>query len=220
MKGDNSMITIVIADDQALIRQGLRTIIDMEDDMKVVGLATNGIEACELVSSLHPDLVMMDIQMPEMDGIEAIKRIKAGASKTHILILSTFLEEHYIVEGIANGASGYMLKDMEGDRMLAAIRDTVLGKFILPSAVAAKLAKKISQTAMQQTAIATDKRLIKLTDRERDIAKLMVKGYSNRDIAAELYISEGTVRNYISNIYSKIGIIDRIQAIVHLRELI
>lgn len=212
------MITIVIADDQALIRQGLRTIIDMEEDMKVVGLAHNGIEACDMVSSLHPDLVMMDIQMPEMDGIEAIKIIKASAPQTHILILSTFLEDNYIVDGIANGASGYMLKDMDGDKMLDAIRDTVSGQFILPSAVASKLAKRISQTAMQQTTVATEKKLIRLTERERDIAELMVKGYSNRDIAAELYISEGTVRNYISNLYSKIGIMDRIQAIVHLRE--
>ncbi|MNZ17496.1 Transcriptional regulatory protein DegU [compost metagenome] len=213
------MIRIVIADDQMMIREGLRTILDLEDDMEVVGLANNGVEVCELVDQLRPDLVMMDIQMPEMDGISALKRIKQNYPDTHILILSTFLDDHYIVDGLASGANGYILKDMDTDKMLSAIRDTVSGQFILPIAVAAKLASKMSQMELHRTTAATtfDQR-IRLTEREQDIAELVVKGYNNREIAAALYISEGTVRNYMSNLYSKLGVMDRLQASVRLRE--
>lgn len=213
------MIRIVIADDQMMIREGLRTILDLEDDMEVVGLANNGVEVCELVDQLRPDLVMMDIQMPEMDGISALKRIKQNYPDTHILILTTFLDDHYIVDGLASGANGYILKDMDTDKMLSAIRDTVSGQFILPIAVAAKLASKMSQMELHRTSAATtfDQR-IRLTEREQDIAELVVKGYNNREIAAALYISEGTVRNYMSNLYSKLGVMDRLQASVRLRE--
>ncbi|MNI46480.1 Transcriptional regulatory protein DegU [compost metagenome] len=213
------MIRIVIADDQMMIREGLRTILDLEDDMEVVGLANNGVEVCELVEQLRPDLVMMDIQMPEMDGISALKRIKQNYPDTHILILTTFLDDHYIVDGLASGANGYILKDMDTDKMLSAIRDTVSGQFILPIAVAAKLASKMSQMELHRTTAATtfDQR-IRLTEREQDIAELVVKGYNNREIAAALYISEGTVRNYMSNLYSKLGVMDRLQASVRLRE--
>ncbi|MNO20992.1 Transcriptional regulatory protein DegU [compost metagenome] len=213
------MIRIVIADDQMMIREGLRTILDLEDDMEVVGLANNGVEVCELVDQLRPDLVMMDIQMPEMDGISALKRIKQNYPDTHILILTTFLDDHYIVDGLASGANGYILKDMDTDKMLSAIRDTVSGQFILPIAVAAKLASKMSQMELHRTTAATtfDQR-IRLTEREQDIAELVVKGYNNREIAAALYISEGTVRNYMSNLYSKLGVMDRLQASVRLRE--
>ncbi|MNW47408.1 Transcriptional regulatory protein DegU [compost metagenome] len=213
------MIRIVIADDQMMIREGLRTILDLEDDMEVVGLANNGVEVCELVEQLRPDLVMMDIQMPEMDGISALKRIKQNYPDTHILILTTFLDDHYIVDGLASGANGYILKDMDTDKMLSAIRDTVSGQFILPIAVATKLASKMSQMELHRTTAATtfDQR-IRLTEREQDIAELVVKGYNNREIAAALYISEGTVRNYMSNLYSKLGVMDRLQASVRLRE--
>ncbi|MNN62604.1 Transcriptional regulatory protein DegU [compost metagenome] len=133
--------------------------------------------------------------------------------------MTTFLDDHYIVDGLASGANGYILKDMDTDKMLSAIRDTVSGQFILPIAVAAKLASKMSQMELHRTTAATtfDQR-IRLTEREQDIAELVVKGYNNREIAAALYISEGTVRNYMSNLYSKLGVMDRLQASVRLRE--
>ncbi|SDF45105.1 DNA-binding response regulator, NarL/FixJ family, contains REC and HTH domains [Fontibacillus panacisegetis] len=214
------MITIVIADDQMMIREGLRTILDLEDDMEVVGVAGNGIEVCKMVDQLRPTLVMMDIQMPEMDGISALRKIKQNHPDTSILILTTFLEDNYIVDGLASGANGYILKDMDTDKMLAAIRDTVSGQFILPIAVASKLASRMSQMELHRSPGTTVDQRIRLTERERDIAELVVKGRNNRDIAAALYISEGTVRNYMSNLYSKLGVMDRLQASIRLRELL
>ena len=205
------MITILIADDQMLIREGLKTIIDLEDDMHTVAVASNGEEVVALAKLHRPQLVLMDIQMPIMDGITALKAIKQQFPDTFILILSTFLEESYIVNGLANGASGYLLKDMDTDKMLDSIRDTVHGQFILPSAVAVKLIAKLSQTNTTQT------EKVELTQRELEIAKLIVEGKSNKEIAVDLYIAEGTVRNYVSNLYSKLAVIDRVQAIVKLK---
>lgn len=211
------MITIVIADDQMLIREGLMTILDLEDDMKVVGLARNGEEAIALTKLHRPQLVMMDIQMPIMDGITALKDIKQQFPDTFILILSTFLEDHYIIDGMTSGASGYLLKDMDTDKMLAAIRDTVLGQFILPTAVAAKLVSKLSQASFPGYG---QENTITLTERELELAKLIVEGYTNKEIASTLYIAEGTVRNYVSSLYSKLEVIDRVQAIVKLKGII
>ncbi|MFC5703268.1 response regulator [Cohnella faecalis] len=211
------MITIVIADDQMLTREGLKTILDLEDDIEVVGIARNGAEACELAARLHPTLVIMDVQMPEMDGLTALKQIKQTIPETFVLILSTFLDDNYIVDGMANGASGYLLKDMDVDKMIAAIRDTVSGQFILPSAVAAKLATRMTQMALDRPSAAANHQSVQLTDREKELAELVMKGYSNREIAAAMYISEGTVRNYISNLYGKLEVMDRVQAIVRLQ---
>ncbi|MGE7113688.1 response regulator [Lysinibacillus sp. NPDC047702] len=208
------MITILIADDQMLIREGLKTIIDLEDDMQVVALASNGEEAFALTQLHRPQLVLIDVQMPIMDGITALKKMKEQLPETFILILSTFLEEDYIINGLASGASGYLLKDMDTDKMLMAIRDTVSGQFILPSVVAAKLITKLSKTS---TINAEE---LKLTQREEEIAKLILAGKNNKEIASVLYIAEGTVRNYVSNLYSKLQVIDRVQAIVKLKEFI
>lgn len=210
------MITVVIADDQMLSREGLKTIVDLEDDMKVVALASNGEEAIAFTALHRPNLVMMDIQMPIMDGITALKSIKQQYPETFILILSTFLEDHYIINGLASGASGYLLKDMEADKMLTAIRDTVSGQFILPAAVAAKLVTKLSQSSLIVNSWIEK---VELTQREWEIAKLIVAGKNNKEISSMLYIAEGTVRNYVSNLYSKLEVIDRVQAIVKLKEI-
>lgn len=211
-------IKIVIADDQMLTREGLRTILDLEDDFEVVGVAKNGEEACELTEQFRPDLVLLDIQMPVMDGINALKRIKHGHPNVFILILTTFIEEDYIVEGMANGASGYMLKDMDTDKMIASIRDTVSGQFILPATVAAKLAGRLNRFTedyvhFQRTSL----NRMRLTEREEELAHLIIKGLNNREIADALHIAEGTARNYISNLYGKLEVVDRAQAIVRLQ---
>ena len=211
------MIKILVVDDQMLTREGLRTILDLEDEFEVVGVAGNGQEACDLVESLKPDLVMMDIQMPVMDGITALKHIKSKFPQVFVLILTTFLEDHYIVDGMAGGASGYILKDLDADKMIAAIHDTVQGNFILPAPVAARPASKITDLSQQNKL--PDSSAIVLTSREQELAKLLLKGYSNREISAALYIAEGTARNYISNLYSKLEVIDRVQAIVKLQQI-
>lgn len=214
------MITIIIADDQMLVREGLRTILDLEDDLEVVGLAKNGLEACELTAKLKPDLVMMDIQMPEMDGITALKHIKQSAPNTFILILSTYLDDKYIIEGMMSGASGYLLKDMDTNKMIDAIRDSVTGQFILPSAVASTLATRIAQMSVPQSITESLNKRMELTEREKEVAELVVRGCNNREIAATLHIAEGTVRNYMSNLYSKLEVFDRVQAIVRLQALL
>ncbi|WP_246011195.1 response regulator [Brevibacillus nitrificans] len=213
------MIRIVIADDQMLTREGLRTILDLEDDLEVVGVASNGAEACTLTEKLRPDLVILDVQMPIMDGITALKQIKQGFPQTFVLILSTFLEDQYIIDGMANGASGYLLKDMDTDKMISAIRDTVVGQFILPTAVASKLVARMSELMLEQSSPTVKKHHFQLTEREGEIAELIMKGYNNREIASELCIAEGTARNYISNLYRKLEVDDRVQAIVRLQAL-
>ncbi|WP_127584415.1 response regulator transcription factor [Paenibacillus koleovorans] len=219
-------IRLIIADDQMLTREGLRTILELEEDMEVVGLAKNGLEACELAESLRPDVVLMDIQMPHMDGITALKRIKRSCPSTFVLILTTFMEDEYIVEGMTNGASGYILKDIDGDKMIASIRDTMVGQFILPAAVAAKLVEHVTRMKTElgggpRGRLSTGKlKRIKLTEREREIAQLMLRGLSNREIAEELQVAEGTARNYISNLYGKLEVSDRAQAIVRLHAFV
>ncbi|GAA0846035.1 response regulator [Paenibacillus glucanolyticus] len=214
-------ITIVVADDQLLTREGLRTILDLEDDMEVVGAAKNGEEACEMVETLRPRLVLLDIQMPVMDGIQALKHIKQSHPDIYILILTTFIETDYIVEGMAHGANGYMLKDMDADKMIASIRDTVAGQFILPAPVAAKLAARMSKMTEGHPVMRRNRLdRIRLTEREEELARLMVQGLNNREIADMLHIAEGTARNYISNLYSKLEVVDRVQAIVRLQAML
>jgi DNA-binding NarL/FixJ family response regulator len=213
-------IKIVIADDQLLTREGLRTILDLEDDIEVVGAAKNGAEACEMVEALQPDLVLLDIQMPVMDGISALKRIKQIRPDIFVLILTTFIETDYIVEGMTYGASGYMLKDMDADKMIASIHDTISGQFILPAPVAAKLAarmNRLSQEYEHWQRSSPDR--IRLTEREEELAQLIIRGLNNREIADTLHIAEGTARNYISNLYSKLEVVDRAQAIVRLQAI-
>ncbi|TVY01145.1 response regulator [Cohnella terricola] len=213
-------IKLVIADDQMLTREGLRTILDLEDDMEVVGLAKNGEEAVALTFELRPTLVLLDIQMPVMDGIAALKRIKADCPETRILILTTFIDTDYIVNALAYGADGYMLKDAEGDKMIDSIRDTANGQFVLPTAVAAKLAARLAQlTEDSEQRRQGGAEWVKLTEREDELARLIIRGMNNREIAEALHITEGTVRNYISNLYGKLGVVDRAQAIVRLQAL-
>lgn len=216
-----SKIKIVIADDQLFTREGLRTILDLEDDMEVVGAAKNGEEACEMVMAFQPDLVLLDVQMPVMDGITALKRIKQIRPDLFILILTTFIETDYIVEGMANGASGYMLKDMDADKMIASIRDTIAGQYILPAPVAAKLAAKMnSWTEENEHWQKSIPERIRLTEREAELAQLIIQGLNNREIADVLHIAEGTARNYISNLYSKLEVVDRAQAILRLQAIL
>lgn len=213
-------IKIVIADDQLLTREGLRTILDLEDDMEVVGAAKNGEEACEMVEMFQPDLVLLDVQMPIMNGISALKRIKQIRPEIFILILTTFIETAYIVEGMAFGANGYMLKDMDADKMISSIRDTISGQFILPAPVAAKLATRMNRlTEEYEYWQRSNVGRVSLTEREEELAQLIIRGLNNREIADTLHIAEGTARNYISNLYSKLEVVDRAQAIVRLQAI-
>jgi DNA-binding NarL/FixJ family response regulator len=213
------MIKILIADDQMLIREGLKTILDLEDDMEVVALAKDGQEAIDMTRRYKPTIIMMDIQMPNVDGITALKEIKAQSPNTHILILSTFLHEQYIVEGMANGASGYLLKDMDTDKMIESIRNTVKGQFVLSGTVASKLVNVFFGPKQEEV---IDPWYIKwnLTEREKEIAELLAEGSTSKEIASKLYLTDGTVRNYISAIYQKLEVEDRYKAVEKIKEII
>ncbi|WP_139488436.1 response regulator transcription factor [Brevibacillus dissolubilis] len=217
-----SVKRILIVDDQALFRDGLEVIFGLEEDMEVIGYAEDGQQAVEQVRTLSPDIVLMDIQMPVLNGIESIKQCKAIAPDLCVIILTTFSDYDYIVEGLLNGASGFLLKDMRASDLVDSVRKAYHGQLMLPVPVAKKLAEKLNSLS----AIATGelemtnirKQGIELSEREREIATLMLQGLTNRQIANTLMMTEGTIKNYISNMYSKVGINDRAKFILYLQQ--
>lgn len=213
-------IKIIIIDDQTLMRDGLKTILDLEDDMEVVGTAENGKKGLEFVKKLMPHVVLMDIRMPELNGVETTRLIKEQFPDIVVLILTTFDDEEYIVEALCNGANGYMLKDMHGDKLIQAIRDGYEGNMIMQSNVAAKLAARLSKslsTGRQEAKLSLDD--LELTEREIEIGALIADGLTNKEISEKLFISLGTVKNYVTNLYSKLGVVNRAAAVIHLRNL-
>ncbi|MBU5592026.1 response regulator transcription factor [Clostridium sp. MSJ-4] len=209
------MIRVLIADDQTLMRDGLKTILDLEDDIEVVATCENGEQAIEQAIKLHPDVILMDIRMPVMNGVESVKKIKTSLPKIAVIMLTTFDDDEYIVEALSNGASGYLLKDIPADKLIEAIRDSLKGQLFIPTNIAAKLVAKLSHKESSKEIL---KKKLDLSEREIEVSSLLIEGHSNKQIAAKLFISEGTVKNYISNIYSKIGISDRTKAVLFLKE--
>jgi DNA-binding NarL/FixJ family response regulator len=224
------IIKVLIADDQALMRDGLKVLLNMEDDIEVVGTARDGKEVISLVDELNPDLVLMDIRMPGINGVEATRQIKERHPDIIILALTTFNDEEYIIDILNYGAKGYLLKDMDSEKLAKSIRDAFNGNLIMPSEVAVKLAQNISKEkkgnvladSIPTHSFVTNK--IKdgfdFTQREMEIAAMLAQGFTNKQIASALYISEGTVKNNVSTIYSKIGISDRAAAAIFLRSKI
>lgn len=213
-------IRIMLVDDQVLLREGLKTIINLQDDMEVALEASNGREAIELVKSEKIDVILMDIRMPELNGIEATIKIKESFSDISILVLTTFNEEDLIVDALAGGADGYLLKDIDSVHLVAAIRDAFNGNIMLPSKVAAMLARRLSGRSMtRETVISGTGALEQLTDREMEIGRRIAEGLTNRQIANTLYLSEGTVKNYISEIYKKLGTSNRTKAGIMVRNI-
>ncbi|MBO9607763.1 MAG: response regulator transcription factor [Paenibacillaceae bacterium] len=218
------MHRIIIADDQRLLRDGLQTILNLEDDMEVVSVAQDGQEACRVVRELRPDIVLMDIKMPIMDGIEAMRRIKRDVPGTVVLMLTTFAEDKFIVDAMSGGADGFLLKDMPAEKVVQTVRDAMAGQLMLPAPIAAKLAARLAAFVPSGADTFDDAKIkshgLVFTERERKIILLLIDGYSNKQIAAALFMTEGTVRNYVSVIYNKIGTNDRQAAIVLLKELL
>lgn len=217
------LLKILIADDQALMRDGLQTILDLEPDMEVVGTAENGSQALEMALEKKPHIALLDIQMPVLDGIACTRRMKEVLPETIVLLLTTFINDRYIVEGLNQGAYGYLLKDMESKQLINSIREAASGKLIMPAEVAARLAANVSRLSAASEFAAPEShlsvRLNPLSDRERDVAKLMLQGLTNKQIAKTLFMNEGTIRNYVSCIYSKLGVNDRSKALLLLQEL-
>lgn len=209
----NDIIKIVIADDQRLMREGLKTIIELEPDMIVPATAANGMEALELCREVRPDIVLMDMRMPEMDGVEATRQITAEGLKAKVIVVTTFDDDELIIKALQAGAKTYLLKDLPSEKLLSVIRATHRGDIVMQPEIAAKLIERASD-AKGRTVAEDEYTNEKLTTREKEILALMADGLSNSSIASRLYLSEGTVKNQVSVIYSKLGTSDRTQAVL------
>lgn len=204
------MTKVLICDDQEVVREGLRAILSGVPKIEVVGVAGNGAEALEALPRLQPDVVLMDLNMPIMNGVQATHAITAGFPEVRVLVLTTYDAEQWVLDAIRAGAAGYLLKDTPREQLVAAIAGTADGKsHIAPEVAGGLLAKVATSDTSGGTAIAAE-----LTDRELDVLKLLGNGLSNADIAGRLYLSEGTVRNYVSAVLAKLNVEDRTQAAV------
>lgn len=205
-------IRVLICDDQALVRAGFRAILEAQPDIEVVGEAENGAEAVALAERRAPDVILMDIRMPVLDGVEATRRLAAAGSPTRILVLTTFDLDEYVHAAIRAGASGFLLKDVTPPKLLEAIRVVAAGDALLAPSVTRRLLERFATTLPrhEQSSAA----LAELTARETEVLKLLAGGLSNAEIAASLVVSEATVKSHISSLLRKLGLRDRVQAVI------
>ena len=204
------MVRVLICDDQVIVCEGLRAILGTSPEVEVVGVANNGAEALELVPAAHPDLILMDLKMPVMNGIQATRLVRERYPHIFVLVLTTYDADEWVFDAIRSGASGYLLKDTPHKELIQAILGTVSGKTHVDPLVAGKLFSQVAQSSPQP-----DTGVIgHLSDRELDVLRLLARGYNNATIAQQLFLSEGTIRNYVSTIFTKLGVADRTQAAV------
>lgn len=212
------MIKVLLVDDQQILAEGIKSVLETSNEVEVVGIASDGVRAVEKVTSDKPDVVLMDIRMPNMNGVVATKKIKEIDENVKIVILTTFDDSDYILSAINNGASGYLLKDIGATALIDAVKNAYAGDTILP----AKIAKKITDAAVM---VSSDKeyklkKAFNLSEREVEIALMIADGFTNRQIASALKLSDGTARNYISAIYLKLGADGRSAAVEKLRTIL
>ena len=209
-----SIVRVLIADDQALVRAGFKMILDAEDDLDVVGEASDGAEAVEKARRLKPDVVLMDIRMPQLDGIEATRRVAALGTDppVRVLMLTTFDLNEYVYEALRAGASGFLLKDVPPEQLAAGIRVVAQGEALLAPSITKRLIQEFAASAPASTK--PPKGLDELTARELEVFKLVARGLSNAEIAAELIVSETTVKTHVARVLMKLGLRDRVQAVV------
>lgn len=217
-------IKLLLADDQDLIRESLHIVLDMDPEIEVAGLAENGRVAVELCEAYQPDVVLMDIHMPEMNGVEATKQIKKRWPHIRVIILTTFQELHYVVDALGAGAEGYLLKAIHPKDLAAGIKWVSRGGTLIPQDIAKMLVSRVQETGHRSESSSgggaesahedspKGGTAYGLSDRELQVLQCIADGLNNREIAERLFLSEGTVKNYISNIYSKMDVRDRIQA--------
>jgi DNA-binding NarL/FixJ family response regulator len=207
------MIRVLLCDDQALVRSGFRMILDAREDLEVVGEAEDGLQAIALARKLDPDVILMDVRMPELDGVEATRRLVAGGSRARILILTTFDLDEYVYEAIRAGASGFLLKDVQPSQLVDAIRVVAAGEALLAPTVTRRLLDRFADT-LQADDETPPPSLDSLTEREREVLKLLASGLSNAELAERLFLSETTVKSHISSVLRKLDLRDRVQAVV------
>ena len=204
-------IRVLLCDDQVIVTDGLQLILETDPDIKVVGVAGDGARALELIPKVTPDIVLMDLKMPIMNGVHATYAIRRDYPSVPVLVLTTFADDEWVLDAVRSGAAGYLLKDTPRDRLIAAVKDTLQGKTYVDLQVAGKLFSQIVQPTMDTSALKISEPLSK---RELGILQLMSLGLNYSEIAERLFLSEGTVRNYASAIFAKLGVADRTQAVV------
>ena len=205
-----SAIKVIICDDQSIVRDGLAMLLKLEPDINVIATAEDGAAAIDAVAKENPDLVLMDLKMPILNGVEATRQIRLKYPNVKVLVLTTYDGDEWVFDAIKAGASGYLLKDTPRDDLIKAVRGTISGGTYLHPAIAGKVLEQVSTHQTQPSRLITSK----LTDREIEILTLMTRGLSNNDMAEKLFLSEGTVRNHVSAILSKLEVSDRTQAVV------
>ncbi|MFC9313836.1 response regulator [Streptomyces nigra] len=214
------MTTVLIADDQTLQRFGFRMLLESQDDMTVLGEAANGSEAVRMAAELNPDVVLMDVRMPGLDGIEATRRITAAGDRTRVLILTTFDLDEYAYAGLRAGASGFLVKDAQPEELLAGIRAVATGDAVVAPSVTRRLldayVHHLPSGAPERAPVMTgeDPRLSALTEREREILTVVGQGWTNNEIATRLHLAESTVKTHVGRILAKTNSRDRIQAVI------
>jgi DNA-binding NarL/FixJ family response regulator len=209
---------VLIVDDQRLIREGIASLLDLEDGVTVVGTAVDGQDAIERALALSPDVILMDVRMPVMDGIAATARLREALPDCQILMLTTFDDDEYIVGSLQAGARGYLLKDIPAADLAQAVRLTHAGIYQLAPSVAGKLIGQLGPSPSEPRRGGGAPAEHDLTNRELDVLRLLVTGATNREIAEQLSVSEGTVKNHVSNILSRLGLRDRVQAALYARD--
>lgn len=215
------MTTVLIADDQPLQRFGFRMLLESQDDMTVVGEAANGSEAIRMTAELHPDVILMDVRMPGLDGIEATRRITTTGDRTRVLILTTFDLDEYAYAGLRAGASGFLVKDAQPEELLSGIRAVATGDAVVAPSLTRRLLDAYAhhlprqgRADGQEASPLEHPRLSPLTDREREILSVIGKGWTNTEIAARLHLAESTVKTHVGRVLAKTGSRDRIQAVI------
>jgi DNA-binding NarL/FixJ family response regulator len=206
------MIRIVIADDQALVRSGMRLVLEAEPDFRVVGEATTGSEAIDEVVRHSPDVAVIDVRMPEMDGLEATRRIQQRAPGTQVVVVTTFHLDEYVLGALRAGAAGFLLKDAAPETLADAVRTAAAGESLLSPAVTRRLIEHF--IVQPQPDPELGRRIEELTERERDVMRLVARGMTNAEIAADLYLGEGTVKSHLTSILAKLGVRNRAQLVV------
>jgi len=203
---------VLLVDDQALVRTGFRLILELEPDMEVVGEAADGAQCLRLTASEHPDVVLMDIRMPAMDGIEATRRLTASGSPVRVLVLTTFDLDEYVYDAVRAGASGFLLKDVPREELVAGVRIVARGDSLLAPAVTKRLLERFVRLPSPVTGVPAA--LASLSERELEVFALVAKGLSNAEIAARLVVGEATVKTHVAKVLAKLGLRDRVQVVV------
>ncbi|QBD79982.1 response regulator transcription factor [Ktedonosporobacter rubrisoli] len=235
-KLEKQSIRVLVVDDQQLVRDGIASLLHVQDGIEVIATATNGQQALEIAVTLEPDVILMDVRMPVMDGVEATGKIRQQVPACHILVLTTFDDDEYIKDALQAGASGYLLKDIPAADLALAVHAAAQGIYQLDPSIAGKMLAAFTPAKQKDKSQASTSAGLsnainyankasgttntgELTRREIEILRLIATGATNREIAEQLVISEGTVKNHISNVFSRLGLRDRTQAVMYIREL-